>query len=763
MRRFPFPLLLVSLLLSACGPASPGASTRALADTPWAYADLRALQAGDAASPATSLIALYTRQDSNDLQIRLDLLDSASSSDCDLYVALDTQAGGSQRLPIQAASSLAWDELLVLPAQAPPRVLTPDGSAGPHLRLQVTRDPLQDTLVITLDPSGLPAAGPFRVEAWSTLPGKLAPAGHLGPVPSDAAPPPRARLLLAFWDTLPAFTPAQTLRRWDGAHTGPLGQRHGLFPLLSAAGQYHIPLALLDLKTPASLAALDYLGGLSLVKSLVESGLLLLPAVAYGDPATDQGLAFGREAALAFGLPDSPFLYGSAASGASALPSGTRAIFASLAPNDHLVRWKDARLIPLPATGSDTEATSAGPSLPVRTQLLQAALSGDPSRLVVLGGDLAHSVWGDATIAGPALAYIENHPWIHALDGYDLLTAPLCSSAVCPPAQARPCADFLCIPPAADAPLYTSQGTPLANGLTSNALRARLLAGLAQSPPGPVTDLAWRTYLMLTDPLSDPALQALRDGYLGQVGSLLAAARWAAQPADLSSCQTDPDLDGQPECTLANQDFFFLFETDGARLAFAFVRTAHGVAQWIGPASQLVVGLSDPSLWNPARGPAGDPADIPGAFSDPSDLWAPYRVASAPGELVFTSPDGSRQKTFTLTPDGLRVDYRWPGPIQTQIPLAVAANERFLPGWAAAYTLGNAAEGLTWGLSSLPKVAIRTSAQVTLQTFKDSSAAMQRPEDPNLGYPPGHYLPYPLALVTLAAQDSLTVLLNVAR
>ena len=45
---------------------------------------------------------------------------------------------------------------------------------------------------------------------------------------SNSSLPTPAYLLLAFWDTLPASTPIQLLRRWDGAHTGPYGQRHGL-------------------------------------------------------------------------------------------------------------------------------------------------------------------------------------------------------------------------------------------------------------------------------------------------------------------------------------------------------------------------------------------------------------------------------------------------------------------------------------------------------------------------------------------------------
>ena len=47
---------------------------------------------------------------------------------------------------------------------------------------------------------------------------------------------------MVFWNTLPSATPAQTLRRWDGAHTGPMGGKHGLSVLLQAAASQGVPL-----------------------------------------------------------------------------------------------------------------------------------------------------------------------------------------------------------------------------------------------------------------------------------------------------------------------------------------------------------------------------------------------------------------------------------------------------------------------------------------------------------------------------------------
>jgi hypothetical protein len=93
-------------------------------------------------------------------------------------------------------------------------------------------------------------------------------------------------VLLAFWNTVPAYTPAQALRRWDGAHTGPYGERHGLHLLLQAVRRSKVPVVLLDLKTPAALSALDFLGKLPQIQNLSTQGLLILPEALPGSPAT---------------------------------------------------------------------------------------------------------------------------------------------------------------------------------------------------------------------------------------------------------------------------------------------------------------------------------------------------------------------------------------------------------------------------------------------------------------------------------------------
>ncbi len=224
--------------------------------------------------------------------------------------------------------------------------------------------------------------------------------------------------MFAFWDAYPAYTPATALRRWDGAHTGPYGGRHGLYNLLRTAQSAQIPLVLLDLKEPASLSALDYAGGLDLVRQMAESGLLILPTSLpdprfgpYSLPAQAQGQlqSATRWAATRFGLLASQFTYlpEAAIPPASGIgPASSRGpIFARLSParlpaapsSDaqpatalSLLSWAGRTVIPLPdEPAASPQADPDGLTLEWRRRLLSTALASQedqPSSLPKEGG-----------------------------------------------------------------------------------------------------------------------------------------------------------------------------------------------------------------------------------------------------------------------------------------------------------------------------------------------------------------------------------------
>ncbi len=761
-RRCAVIILLACCLLAACAPTA----SQSLLQT-WQVSQLRLLDPADAPRPDLDLIAVYTRQVGDQQQIRLDFLDLPAEANYDLYLALDNAPGGVTRLPIAAQSELAWDTLLVIPAHGAIQALDSGFQPRPGAAILVLRDPVMDDLQISFNSQLIerPPANPlgYRLQVFVTPAGSSQVADQLGPVASTATPPATAPYLVVFWDSLPAFSPVQALRRWDGAHTGPQGGRHGLYNVLRTARAARTPLVLLDLKSPDSLAALEYVGGLGLVRSLSHQGLLELPQVSPGYagelsaalPGWAQSLAVqeSRQAGLERGLPTSLLRFDplglapDAGSEALAIVPG-RGSSDALTPVD-VQRFGDQRLLAIPgfdqAEGTPGQATLDGPSLAVRKALLAVALSPDPGDLVVLGGDLPTSTWGNPQNARATFQYLRAHPWMQALSGQDLLSLPVAAGA---PAN----------PPAASQAVAT------------------VPAGLQNAPSNEPGQAAWQALRALYDPVfpDPPELGTLRSNYLPQVRALLSAAQWAStqhaacnggcQPQ--ATCQADPDGDGQPECVLSSPDYYAIFELQGGYLAFAFTRDPQSgaVHQWIAPSSQFASGLSPAESWDLAAGAFSDPEVYPGAFFDwdgtrqVPDGSLLYRAQATPGELQLSSADGRRQKTFRFTPNGLTVEMRSADPTQTLLPLALDPWQRYTPGWPACYQSQAGQNGAwRWSVGTLTPsscdsspvrffIDLQSDNPYQIRTFLDSLPYVDQPEDPNRNYPPGHFLPFPLAV-----------------
>jgi hypothetical protein len=391
------------------------------------------------------------------------------------------------------------------------------------------------------------------------------------------------------------------------------------------------------------------------------------------------------------------------------------------------------------------QATPDGPSLEVRRALAQTALaaqrvnSPEYSPILVLGGDLPSSTWGNPQIARTTFHYLAVHPWIQPLYTHDLL-------AMRPSQAAQP------VPPS-----------------WSNT--SVFLDDLQAAPSNSLAEAAWQAYQALLAPLA-PApegLDNLRAAYLGQIEPLLVAARWVEKPVAQASCDTDIDQDGKPECILASKNIFAVFEVKSGALTYLFVTTRNGTHQIIGPSSQFLIGASQPSEWDLSLGLTADPAVIPGAFS--GTVTAYYPVVGS-DSLTFTSPDGS-SKTFQLFPSGIHVDYITPIPVITQLPLALDPWERFTPGWADRYNGQELPQGWAWELSAIPpagimpispmvdaspvRVELKTSASFSTRSFTESLPYLFIPEDPNRDYPAGHFLPFPMAVVDFNSQGNFSV------
>jgi hypothetical protein len=699
--------LLLLLGMAACSSSSP-------ANRPWSQSDLRALEQKTSASPATDILAVYTRTTDLSVDIRVDLLDINPGDNFNLKITLwDNRDFSNTPLTIDIPSNGADQISGIQPGK-------------PAIWPRVIQNFDLDTVTVSINRAFIGERYRLAISSYTTDPVRLA--DQVENILSDGTPVhANAPFLMAFWNVFPATTPTQALRDWDGAHSGPLGSRHGLKYILAAAKQFGYPVALLDLKNPASLAALNFMGNMPEIQALYERGLLILPDVVFGEPAT-LALGLSSRAVAGFGLPGSQFVYAPSADPQASLKqsslAGYLAEFAPLPDDSHLAKADGRLLIPLPPADA-IQATQGGPSLELRRALIAAALSPDVSDLVVLGGSLPRSTWGDPDIAGLTLAWIAGHPWIHPLTIPELLAFP--SRAIAIP---KPLAQ-----PAAGSPPW--------------------LQALQSAPQNAASLSAWQAYLTLTAYTPDPKLQALGRAYLGQVGELLAAAQWARQPSAQVDCKEDLNEDGQIECILADRQYFAILEPDGARLTQFFYLDGNGPHQLVGSSAQFAIGLSDPSEWHPESGEAADPSVIPGAFTDASDTWTVY-VPTVHGDgIVFKSTDGRQVKTYQLTSNGIEVQYQAPGPVSTQIPVVTDPN-RYFSG-PTEYQATLAPHSWVWSLAGGMGVEVSSEATLSGEGFISALPFISLSEDPNLDYPNGDYLPFPISLVSIQGNGNFSV------
>jgi len=758
-------LIFISLCIAgifvACSPAEETAL-----DASWEYVDLRILSTYGNTKPESDLIAAYTRFAGSDLQIRLDLLDLTFESDADIYIALDTGPGGTPLLPITDTADIEWDTLLVIPASGNPKALTPgsqdtdlyeqtihpDFEIRHDLTPRVVRLPWQDYILVSVNRTTLPESPlGFSLQAFTTSKDSEFVEDKLGPFGSHALPPSPAPVVLAFWNTFPAYTPAQALRRWDGAHTGPFGERHGLSILLENVQKNSVPVVLLDLREPAALSALDYSGALHLIQELISEKLLVLPDLLPGSPtfalfpkglsdgAPDQYLQNLKEVSNNFDLSSSNILY-------SPLQLGdiNENYVLTFTNQEGIVAGsiQGNRFLPLPPEKTtNPQATPEGLSLAIRKLLLDNALqlnyeSGE-SPLLILGGSLVDSSFADPPSSAGTLSYIANHPWIQALNGDDLRSLPLDTASQVLPGNSTS--------------IHGDTFTP-----------SEILLNLPNpslQPQNPLYQVVWDSVFSLYAPLppESPELPSLRSNYTGQPGIALEAALWAENPQSRQDCLSDPDLDGLPECILASDRHFTIFDFEGARLLAYYYLSETGIHQIIAPTSQFIVGLADPSTWLLGAGEGSDTAGVHGAFADRSPPWDLFNVSISENALTFTSLDQQFSKRFSLSSKGLRIDYFNPDSSVVKIPLTIDPWMRFSLNWSDNYHGQLIQDGYKLQLDDSLSVEIHSDSPISAHIFSDSQARMAIPEDPNFDYPQGHYLPFPLAIIEVSSREDFYV------
>ncbi len=772
---------LALLVTASCAPFP----TTCLLD-PWLLTDLRLLEADEGMEqdidPAQDLIAVYLRQNTDDLQIRLDFLEPGDFDQFDLHIAFDSLPGGSASLPIRSSaqsitSDLAWEGLLFIPAHGSISIINSAGEAIPSTSVLVWRDPLQQSMLISLDQSALSNkisgwdfSTPLQIQIFVTPAGGNSLVDQSAPVRLDALPPKPIQALLVFWNAYPAYTPATALRRWDGAHTGPLGGRHGLYNLLRTASSTQTPIVLLDLNQPAALSALDYAGGMEWVQSLQTEGLLALPHP-QPDPANgpfkpaDDIQILMAQVSNSFGPNRSEMVYLPAH--ANLPQSGNEVVFwQAISPgfeglgvetypqasqiDSTPFRWRGHLVIPIPSelSAAADQASLEGLTIEWKQRLLQSVFHSDmpagvaQAHIVILGGDLPASTWGDPQSARATMRWLRQHPWVQLLKPSDLNR--LRSAAA--PSTLSPSEIW-----------QTSPSRPKINDLALE---------IQAAPDNALRQAAWQAYQSLFASVfpESPKLPDLRANYVGQVWSLLDAAQWAAAPSPIASCELDPDRDSEKECVLASEKVYAQFEIGDGSLTYLFIlfngtRTGSptSVHQLIGPSSQFITGLSDASRWMYPAGLNADPDVISGAFVGPGTGYLPELGAQM---VMFSLPGINSRKVFHLTAAGLEADFTFDPETSDQafsIPLALDAWQRFTPGWADKYRSLPGMQTWGWEIEGGPLIRIHSSAPLQGTDFKLSQDLLASPEDPNQDVSSGHYLPFPLALITIPGQQQLQV------
>lgn len=757
-------LCLGLLILSACAPHK-----LPLPFSEWQYTNVKVLdddattQPDDFSSP--DILALYLRESKEEIQLRLDFFDLAQSPDFDLHLAFDSAAGGAE-MASMPENNLAWDILVSIAASGQITIQNAVGQPVSQARIQVFRDPILDTLTLSASRDILPAGSPtYQVLAWLTAPESEQVLDTLPLAYSASRPPQPVSLLMAFSDSFLAYTPAQALRRWDGAHTGPSGGRHGLYNLLRISANFQIPVILLDLLTPSSLSALDYMDVLEQVSNLAASGQVItaqyvptIPSATVAGPDVSLQADLyraNRELVSNFNIRQPPILY--SPSGYIPQDSQAKIVFipGTSAQEDEreiaLIqpqRWQDRLVLLLPDTDSMLQASIAGPTRQLKQTLVnamleaQVAVPGKSSTLLLLGGSLPASTWGEPQAARATLRYLASRPWLKFLSENEILTLKVSNNPDAPSIN------------------FSSNDVDSPHGV--------LWQTIESGPQNQLTQAARQAFLAATNPVypHTQELQALRHIYLQQTWILLAAAEWGENPSLTATCELDLERDGMPECVYANHYLYAVFGEHSGSLTHLFYRipeqgsTQSSLHQIIGPSSQIISGLSEANRWDLSAGYSADPSVIQGAFFQEETSWS---AQIQPGEIRFATPDQS-VKAYRFSENTVEYHY---GPSnktsfsQQSLPVLLDPWRRFESGWSQAYQVEYHQDSWLIRLAPGLQVKIRSTLPQVGSHFRESQDWMALTENPNREQPAGHFLPFPLALFDLASVGDYQLTLEI--
>lgn len=714
----------------------------------------------DAQEAELDLIAAYTRQNSEELEWRFDLFELSDPAEYDMYLALDTAPGGKETLPISTTSDISWEVLLIIPAHGEIQALHAEDTSIKSPAIRVVRDPRLDTLVLSMHLSILGAAvsptaysHDFKSQVFFISSQSQRLLDKSIPFSFDAPPPPPAHVFFAFWNVYPADTPLLALRRWDGAHTGPYGGRHGLFNLLRSAAAQKTSIALLDLKSPLPIYALDYYGNLLYVLSLVKNGQVSLcdnytfpPGLLLNEAAWYASQIAERRQELEdnFDLPSQHIAYTNLFS--IPLPKEYPFAFTDEVPVSYPVpdlplvnplRYQSHSIIPIRRSldfHRISQATPDGPSASLKWALTQAQ-SKHPAVLIV-GGSLPESSWGDAYSARVTLQYIKQHPWIKILSTEELISLP--------PLQAS-----------------FSIEKPFANASPAH---QKVVQTMMKLPESWAKQAAWNTLQSITSASFASQIQnePMRQQMLKPVWSFINAYNWEQNPSPKFSCDTDINNDDVKDCLIANERFFALFEPQTGTLSFLLYRASTGeIHQIVAPRNQFILKLDESIGWSLAGSLARNVTSSPRIPVSSQETLYPDVELNA---IRFMDQNGREVLRYIFFPSEARlsVSFAPQNPLPYFVlPIALDPWLNFLPGWWQEYFgfQSNPTEGVA-GRAGYVEVRFRSAQPLTLSSFLEGLNYRGQMENPNQDYLPGVKLPFPMFIVELPSEGILDVMIK---
>lgn len=746
-------------LLVACTGHPPGSSQPEASR-------LLTLDPLDAPSPQAELIALSLSTNAGSTRFSLEFLDL--SLEHDLQVTLDIDLwpdmdGGR-------AAEADWDlTLTASPGGQLDFIYAIPGGINIDLPT-IEWDEALDVVEITFDRWPQLRRAPFLVMVSTLEPDADTPADELGPVASDATENRRADLLLTFWNSFASTTPAEALRSWDGAHSGPAGERFGLRHLLQAVDDFSTPIALLDVNSPENLTGLEFLGNLEYIQQLQERGLLTLPQTLPGwgftggldEMKLERIISTRRAVTTAFGVRPSAWLSliqaNSSRGALSALSrTGAQGLITNIASSVEAPAASSVnglRLFPLPRTDTAQSLShDGGLSLGWRQMLIQAALEGRPGRFSMLGGSLEDTFWGDPVITHELFAWLAARAWIevHNLEALTRTAFPL-----------KP----IRLPDSEPGTATSSEGE---------------YPGLVWAGDNPIGDAAldlWfriqpdQTCIEAGEALEDDFWvecdtleRTTRDGLKALAGGTVRMLAFASKWAEESACtgmphaaqvlQIDVDGDELDEAVLTSDRFLAVIDPQGGRLVGLFGCTP-GLPPTIivSPRATSAIGMSDPSAWHFDRGEIGE-WTIPllhGGFVSPRDAGLLFNLSVISAGVVATHPRAEYQLQYVLGETGLEVllTNASPGSRTFELPLNPSPERLLHPGFLEDLVVERQLNGIELGSRSGIRLVIEVDAPTwKVDSYLDSNAPAMRSEDPNEEASLGHFLPFPFTLMTI--------------